>query len=551
MRKQFLVLLFCLILISSTAFAANEVQIIKPERGDIFKKGENIDVVVEVDLERLDVISAKAWLSGSPEKTIDLNMNSDGDYEGTYVLAFDDKVTGSIEVEIIAEDRFGAEYSGKYAQLITVIPLNINYSFELSPSGPYYFGSVIEKVYVNAKYENGEKVTPSDLVTEMRLSGSRESIIFEEDPETGLAVADIDFPIELEGDLLSRQDNVIEIGFYALNDRFDNKGTWDSKEISIQENNPALRLNVRNLDPYASVFEGTDLEFDIVATEFEEVSEVKVYLLDEETQRMECSESSVSEATHYFSCMQKMPTLQEKSVASYFVLAEAIQNGKKVISFKRFEFQVGRKVYVRLNYPIEKEVTTIEANEIRLGLWIGNDLPLGKDTVAARINGKDVTLRYDPATKEYVAEYDLASIGYGDQTIRVELIGDYDVDKEYFDVALQEPTIFSFFATPFGSRILFVVIILAIAVPVAISSFMVWRRKNREKIESEKKSAAELAEKIAETKKQIKHVRFDYMAGGMTESAFHVKVTNLRRQLKQLQEKQAAQVKPKEKQASQ
>jgi hypothetical protein len=253
-------------------------------------------------------------------------------------------------------------------------------------------------------------------------------------------------------------------------------------------------------------------------------------------QKKDCMQSTEKQGAYYFLCVAKIPLTSEKTTAKYFVLAEAANaQGKKVFSFKRFEFSIGKKVFVRLYYPVEGESTVLEDKNMLVGIWVGNNLPLAKEKVEAKANEIPVTLFFDPNTRLYSADFDLANIGFGEQLLHLELLGDFEQDKEFFKVFLQEPELIQ--PNPNLQRNLAIAVIAIIAFFALVASVLSLKTRKKEKSAEKEKALKELDEKIAEAKKQVKQTRFEYMAGGLSESAFNVKIAGLRRSLKELEEK--------------
>tara|TARA_Y100000310_G_scaffold345651_1_gene467735 strand:+ start:1566 stop:2258 length:693 start_codon:yes stop_codon:yes gene_type:complete len=213
--------------------------------------------------------------------------------------------------------------------------IDIEVDFELLPAEPYYLGSTIETIKINAFYTDGSRVTAADLGTPtLYINQERLDLDLETD-ETGAAVANINYKIELNEEFVRNRNTTL---FFDLKDLMRETGGAPNvnKRADVEDSHPELKLRIKNPPSFEPIFHNLEIPFEIELTKSENVQNEKVYLVDERDldNKRECDKVKEENGKAKFECLEKIPSMDEVDRLVYVAFAEAEVGGQAITLFE-------------------------------------------------------------------------------------------------------------------------------------------------------------------------------------------------------------------------
>ncbi|MFH1390895.1 MAG: hypothetical protein ABIH20_01145 [Candidatus Diapherotrites archaeon] len=519
-----LILFFGSFVVSQTE--DSNIEIIKPSETRIEKNNE-LEFEVKINTASSNTIErVYVEFHGLDLEQIELTKNENGNYEGS---VFIDYKTGGMGggFEIVADisTDSGELMDLRKSPRIQIEQAEITFDFELIPSVPYYLNSKIEKVKLNAFYPDGTRLTADDLEeVEFSIGGERPKLEFKDDPESDSLIADLDFELTLESGMEENQDIVYEIEIDRLEDKYNNYGNLRLNEfLRIKNEHPDLKIRVKDFDEYIQALGGSNFKFNIAITGSPELKNERVYLLnhnkDIEDEEIECKKLLQEKEKIDFLCKITLPSSDEKSKLMLTIIAEADFEGKKIVSFKTMQIEIGYLIFIELVNPdlegrgFSQELDKIKAKFLTVR---DSDQQIESQEIAGTVNGKEVTFIWNPKEEVFEAEYDLTQLFEQEEQVLEISLSEFETDREIFDVYLEEPGDFGNFGgqTDQGFPIeLIGIIIILVVILIAPIYFIALKKKKEE-------TTTELQDKAKRLKNLLKRIEYEYYKRHLTEEEF-------------------------------
>ena len=497
-------------------FEQGSIEIIKPTQTR-FSKNQEVEFEVKVVSDD-EIESVYVDFFGFGLERTELTKNSTGNYVGSIFLDYKTNGMGG-GIDYVAELKFGGQIREQSS--FQIDPAEITFDFELIPPPPYYLKSKIEKVKLNAFYPDESPLTADDLrQVEFYIERERPQVVFEDDPESSSLVANLDFELGVETGYDEGGTIAFDIGISYLEDKYENFGRAEaSKNVRLKNENPLLKLRLKDFQDYLEVFGGTDLKIKVIITSSPALRNERVYIGKQigeiEGEEIECEKLSQVVEKIEFLCIARVPAADEESNIKLPIVAEADSDNGKIASFRLIDVDIRDTVFVQLYYPDQDSRTVLyETNKVRAKFLTvkDTDQQLNLLEVPATVNGEEVIFVWSAKEELFEAEYDLTKLlGQEEQVIEIKLGGGLEADREIFRVELVERGVFE--GPDFPIELIFVPMLVLIVIFVAAIYFIALKKKRVETI-------VELQEEAKRLKVLLKRIEFEYYKRRLNDEEF-------------------------------
>ena len=394
---------------------------------------------------------------------------------------------------------------------------DISLDFDLVPEAPYYLGSEIEKIQINAFYSDGLRVPLENWGSRpyLNISGTRKSLDLREVADGSLE-ADLNYRIEFSEEFLMGGDNRLRFELMDMvNDKFGNYAGNVQKEFEIEKSHPSLRLRIRSPPSNERLFQNLEIPFEIELIKEETVKNEMVFLVDSRDleNKRACRKVKEEVGKASFQCIEKVPSMDEATRIRYLASASADIGGQQIWVFETSENEIGNTVRIELEFPQERAPFNEVENRLEANFWYNPSTKLEGGSYPGAVNGTPIEFVWDAEEKAYVAEFDLKGLGEGEHELEFAVEG-MDLEDELFEVEFLPADAFSDFG-PVDSDMLDPVFLIGLIVAVfALFTFIVWflvLRKRREETHEELRNEA------ARLKELLKRIEIDYYKRRLNE----------------------------------
>ncbi len=525
MHLKYVFALFCLILLSSCAFAQDSditIEFLKPSKDITYEKGQEIEVEARVTFPEgstdEEVMAHIAYSSTSSEQ-IDLTKNAQGNYAAKIQTSY---ATGnSINIRVFGKANIpGGYWEDSRDITIDFMPVQIEMEFDLVPGSPYYLHTTIRKIKIDAFYPDGSRVPLENFERQpaLRIGMERKRLDLREDPESGALVAELDYTIELTKDFVRGGVGELELELMDItNDKYGNStGRNVEKRFEIEDSHDSLKLRIKNPPNQERLFHNIEMLFEMELIKGSNATDERVYLTDSrnlENER-ECQKVSEEGEKLKFQCQEKIPSMEEIYRIQYVALASADISGEKITVYKISENEISNIVHLDSEFPPEREPIPLDEieNLVEVNFYYSMAGKLEGGSYNGTINNEPVEFVWNAEEEVYVAEFDLKSLGEGQHELEFSVEG-MDLENDAIIVNFVAAGLFTGFGSP-GEDIDPIIIIGSVVAVFAVFTFIIWFMVLRKKKEA---TIDELKEEAAVLKELLKRIEIDYYKRRLSE----------------------------------
>jgi len=528
MRFKHFAVVFCLAMLLGTAFAQGSsvsIELIKPDESVSYKKNQPLEIEARVSVTgNAAVQEVKAFIGagfGAPLQ-IALEKNAQGNYSGSINLGFKVHNNAQFDVFVKVKDDGGNIVMESKSASIEFAPDQMSIDFELVPAPPYYLGSRIEKIIINTFYSDGSRVPAENFERAyLRIGRERKRLDLKEN-ESGALEAELGYQIDLSEEFMMGMGSTLDLELMDMvNDRYGNSGESAGKSIEVNESHNSLKLRIKNPQSNERLFHSIEIPFEIELTKSEDAEVGKVYLTDSRdlSNKRECQKAGEEGEKVRFSCMEKLPSMDEVRMISYVALAEALVEGENITVYDISQNEVGNFVHLGVEVPSDREQLDGLENSVEVNFFYGMTAKLEGGSYSGTINGTPVEFAWSPEKERYIAEFDLKALGEGEHDLEFEVEG-MELEDDRVTVNFVSEGAFPF-GSPDGEGLDPLVMLGSVVALFALFTFVVWFLVLRKKKEE---TTDELEEEAKMLKDLLKRTEVDYYKRRLDEEEYKKRV---------------------------
>jgi len=536
MDRGIFIAMACVALLGIAPFALAEgggisLNVLSPEETTTYEKNGEIRFLADVSFpsgsEGMNVEAAVQ--RGVSAEKIPLFKNAEGLYEGTYLPGYGTQLNSPVSVSA------GAEISGQSLVVreeftLSLAPAEIGLDFELFPEPPYYVGSVVERIKINAFYPDGSRVPLANLERQPRLgiNQDRISLRLSEDGN-GALVSDVGYAVAMSENLGNRN-NWVEAELQDLmNDKYGNRAGNARKEFEILSSHASLSVRIIRPVKNENIFPGIELPFEIELAKGQTVKNERVYLAKgtEIGEKRECEKISEAAEKLIFRCVETTPSMEDAHRLVYIALATAEVEGREITVYDAAEHEISNEVELRQQFPREGNTGLGEIEDIvAVNFFYGRNNSLEGGSYIGTIDGAPVTFTWDSEREAYVTPFALSELGEGGHDLEISVQG-LDLMNNTISFGIGEG---DFFGEGKGPDLIELVVMLIVVLGAftVVIWFLVLRKKGE-------RSRTELEDEAAVLKELLKKVEIDFFKRRLTEDDYKKRTLEYRTRLEKVQ----------------
>ena len=414
--------------------------------------------------------------------------------------------------------------------------------FNLVPGPPLFLGEKIEKIEIEIFYPNGEKVPLERLNSPtLRIGDERQS--FELEKEGGKLVAKLDYTIGLTENLLMEGNNRLQFGLIDLRETkngywTENVEKWFEVSDSYAVGGNEFKVRVRSPPSNERILHDREMLFQIEVTKKGDVQGEKVFLTDDQDleKLRECWKVKEDGERLVFQCAEQIPSKDEVFRMHYAALAIATVAGRELTVYTTSQNELSNNIRFESVFPGNGDFMHLDEVENRIELEFYSDSQrLEGGSFSGTINDLPVEFVWNQEEETYSTEFDLESLGVGRHELEFSFPG-FRLQQDVLEVEFVPTGQFpgggkdgfgpdgfvsdGFSPDSFGPEsdaLNPVILLLAVAVPLAVFTFIVWFLVLRKKKEE---TIAELKEESVRLKELLKRIEIDYFKRRLSEEEY-------------------------------
>ncbi len=409
--------------------------------------------------------------------------------------------------------------------------------FNLVPEPPLFLGENIERIEIEVFYPNGESV-PLERLNSPMLRIGEERQLFELEEENGKLVARVDHTIGLTENLLMGGDNRLQIGLIDLKETENNYWTenvekWVEVSDSYAVGGNEFEVRIRNPPRHERILHDREMLFQIEVTKKGDVQGEKVFLTDDRDLEnlRECQKVKDGGERLVFQCAETIPSKDDVFRMHYAALATAIVAGRELTVYSTSQNELSNNIRFESVFPRGRDFTHLDEVENRIEVEFYSDSQrLEGGSFTGTVNGAPVEFVWDPEKETYSTEFDLESLGEGRHELEFSFPG-FRLQDDVLEVEFVPADQFPGFGKegfgpdgfgpegfgPEPELLDPVILLLAVAVPLAVFTLIVWFLVLRKKKEE---TIAELKEESVRLKELLKRIEIDYFKRRLSEKEY-------------------------------